>query len=282
MSIRRKISNSYIRKFVKRNHKILNNSNRKTSTNTVNLHWWSMQKNTGEENIGDLLSVVVCEEMLKKKSLKLDTKVSSTKHLFAIGSIIQGGAQNATIWGSGTKNGLKDFPWYVSKSRKLDVRLVRGPLTREALLKSGYDCPDKYGDPALILPLFYKPKVSDKKEYGVILHHATNRKEEGSITPVGSSWEEFVDFIFNSKLIISSSLHGIIIAEAYGIPAILLSDTATENIFKYQDYYYSTGRKSFNIAHSIQEALSLIPNDIPDFDEIIKNILETFPYDLWE
>ena len=41
-----------------------------------------------------------------------------------------------------------------------------------------------------------------------------------------------------AKLVISSSLHGIILAETYGIPAILLMDKVTNNMFKYNDYYY--------------------------------------------
>ena len=50
-----------------------------------------------------------------------------------------------------------------------------------------------------------------------------------------------------AKLVISSSLHGIILAETYGIPAILLMDKVTNNMFKYNNYYYN----SYSYNHSI-------------------------------
>lgn len=271
----------YIRKYIGRNNKILNQYKRKVKTNKVNLHWWSMQQNNGDENIGDLLSVIIVQYMLKKKGLSLDASSTETKHLYGVGSIIQGGAHNATIWGSGLKSGKSILPTYIRKTRKLDVRLVRGPLTREYLCRAGYNCGKNYGDPAIIMPLIYKPEEQEKKDYGVILHHASKRKVDGSIMLVGKDYREFLDYIYNSKLIISSSLHGVILAEAYGVPAVLLTDGATENIFKYRDYYASTGRTNFNIANTIEEALTMRPNEIPNFKEMQEVIQETFPYDLW-
>ena len=41
---------------------------------------------------------------------------------------------------------------------------------------------------------------------------------------------------------VSSSLHGIVIAEAYGVPAVLVA-SSTEPVFKYEDYYAGTGRE---------------------------------------
>lgn len=273
----------YLTKLKNRNKKILNQKERKINKNCVNLHWWSMKRKDKKENLGDYLSYVIVQEMLKKKKIKLDTSVSKTKHLYGIGSIIQGGAQNATIWGSGLKNGNKDFNWLVRLTRKLDVRLVRGPETRNALINNGYKCPEKYGDPALIMPLIYKPKnVKKTKDYLVILHHETNLEIKDYLSPICVGYKEFIDELCTAKLVISSSLHGIILAETYGIPAVLLMDKETNNMFKYNDYYHSTGRYSYPIAKSVDEALSMEPAPLPDFTELRNNILETFPYDLWE
>lgn len=273
----------YLLKLKNRNNKILNQEGRKTLKNCVNLHWWSTKRADGKENLGDYLSYIIVQEMLRKKNLKLDSKVSKTKHLYSIGSIIQGGAQNATIWGSGLKNGNKDFNWLIRLTRKLDIRLVRGPETRKVLLNQGYNCPEKYGDPALILPLIYQPKnIIKDKDYLVILHHETELNIKEYLSPICHGYKSFIDELCTAKKVISSSLHGIILAEAYGIPAILLADKETKNMFKYNDYYHSTNRYEYPIAETIEEALSMKPAEIPDFSKLQSNILETFPYDLWE
>lgn len=280
--ILRNVFLSYFIKFKNRNLKILNDSSRKTKKNKVNLHWWSMKREDDFENVGDYLSLIICNFMLNKKEMSFEDAVDGTKHIYGVGSIIQGGAQNATIWGSGLKHGDKDFNWIIRATRRLDVRLVRGPLTREALLNNGYKCPEKYGDPALIMPLIYKPDVEKTKPYLVILHHETNLTIKDFLSPVCEGYKSFIDELCSANLVISSSLHGIILAETYGIPAILLMDHETNNMFKYNDYYYSTGRKNYPIAKTVEEALTLEPAKIPDFTKLRENILSTFPYDLWE
>ena len=50
---------------------------------------------------------------------------------------------------------------------------------------------------------------------------------------------------------------------------------------KYNDYYYSTGRTEYPICKDIKEALSLPVPKIPDLSQLQKNLLESFPVDLW-
>lgn len=271
----------YLMKLKRCNSRILNSNTRFTQPNRVNLHWWSTENQDHVENVGDYLSVVVCNYMLKKKGLSFDDAVKYTKHLYGIGSIIQGGAQNATIWGSGLKQGNEDIGFIFRHTRKLDIRLVRGPRTREALINNGFKCPEKYGDPALIMPLIYNPSIKKSRDYLVILHHESKLQYENSITPLYRDYREFIDAIISSKLVISSSLHGVILAEAYGIPAILLDDDAVSNKFKYEDYYYSTGRFELGTVASVEEALEAPVPNLPDLTGLQKNIISSFPYDLW-
>lgn len=272
----------YLVKLHNRNEKILNSRERKPRENIVNLHWWSPQRSDKMENVGDYLSKVVCSFMLEKKGMTFEDKVEKTAHLYAIGSIIQGGAQNAVIWGSGLKHGADDISILMRFTRKLDIRLVRGPDTRKILISKGYECPEIYGDPAVLMPLIYQAEKRVKKDYTIVLHYDSYYNIQESITPMTNDYKEFINQIYNSKLVISSSLHGIILAESYGVPSILLSDkVVTESAFKYYDYYHSTGRYNFPVANSIEEALNTAPPAVPDFTQMRQNIMNTFPYDLW-
>ena len=201
-------------------------------------------------------------------------------HFYAIGSIIDGGYQDATVWGSGLLRGKNKYWW--SNLRKLDIRAVRGPLTRQALLSNGFTCPEVYGDPAILLPMFYQPSDMTKRyAYRVVPHMVYGTEYPNVLTPHTDDWKGFIDGIVQSELVISSSLHGIILAEAYGIPTILLNDH-NMNLFKYRDYYTSTGRETFPVAASVEEALSLVPSPPPDFTSLRKGLLDSFPIDLWK
>lgn len=261
---------------VKRNDIILTDFSRKTEKKTVNLHWWKMQ---GEfQNVGDYISPVVVD--YAKKYHGIDGQPRKTKHLYAIGSIIDGGYQNATVWGSGLLRGRKKYIW--KNMRKLDIRAVRGPKTREMLIENGYTCPEIYGDPAILMPRIYKPEyIKQKNDHIVIHHYIYGNDDENAITPIVKDYRTFIDKIVQAKKIISSSLHGIILAEAYGVPAVLL-DEGKLSLFKFEDYYHSTGRFDFPIAKTLEEAFEIEPAPLPDFSEMQEKLLEVFPKDLWD
>jgi pyruvyltransferase len=80
-----------------------------------------------------------------------------------------------------------------------------------------------------------------------------------------------------SRLVISGSLHGLIVAESYGIPARLLKMTWQEPLLKYIDYYESTGRPHFRYATSVLQALQLGGEDAPIID--CQRLLDAFPWD---
>lgn len=280
-----KIKNLIIN-YVFRNRMIFCEQTRRTKKNEVNLHWYSIRSDDGTENLGDYLSVIIVKNLLEKKNISEHKKLYKTKHLYAIGSVIFYGFQNATVWGSGL---LHEAPLYRTPFiYHLDIRAVRGPLTRESLLKNGFQVPEIYGDPAILLPIFYKSvkNENDKKKYIVIKHKNSTEKVEKSnvVNILTNNWKKTVDEIINAKLVLSGSLHGIIIAEAYGVPAILvnsLMDPKDKDLFKYKDWYYSTGRKNFLIAENIDEALKIGSVQSPNLQEMQKKLLEEFPSDLW-
>ncbi len=249
----------------------------------VNLLYWIP---TVDNNVGDYLSKVVFEYTKQHFGI-LSNKSNSTKRLACIGSIlnfISGG--ESVVWGSGLKNEINDMLTDKRRSVSLDIRAVRGPKTRHELIKAGFECPEIYGDPALLLPLFYMPDVKKQKGKITLIPHYTKLADYKDnhfniLSTVTTDWKHFVDEICSSECIISSSLHGLILGEAYGVPSIMLWDDA-DSIFKYEDYYASTNRSmtyitdlnSFNISMSNKLDDNIIRN-------IQVNLLNSFPIDIF-
>ena len=59
-----------------------------------------------------------------------------------------------------------------------------------------------------------------------------------------SQWHSFIDSICSCEAIISSSLHGIIIADAYETPNVWISldENHPDDNFKFKDYYLSVNK----------------------------------------
>jgi pyruvyltransferase len=238
-----------------------------------------------QPNVGDLLSKVIFDFLLKHKGIK-SLRSRRTFRVSFLGSVIQFLTGDAVVYGSGFlyESVVAKF---ASEKVKLDIRAVRGPNTRRMLQSIGYTVPEIYGDPAILLPMFYQPKIADpKKEFIVIPHWKKTQDYDSNKYPVLSTltdkWEHFIDEIVSAKLVISASLHGIIIAEAYGIPAILLGHTEKNDLFKYEDYYLSTGRTNFVIAKDIEEALKLDIPEVPEFTKMQQQLLDAFPIDIFK
>lgn len=54
------------------------------------------------------------------------------------------------------------------------------------------------------------------------------------------------------------------------------------NLFKYRDYYYSTGRFEIPVARSVDEALTMTPPSVPELTKLQDSLLRVFPVDLWK
>lgn len=261
-----------------RNTFLLFNVTNKAKHNRVNLNYWCEA-----HNLGDTLAPVIVNYVLSLKGVSLDKQVSKRKHLYAVGSVLTAGIQDCTVWGSGVLNTCITNRL---KNRKLDIRSVRGPFTRVILQDYGYDCPAVYGDPAILMTEIYRPYNIEKKyKYGLIMHkdqvfHYENDPDILLIDICTKDYKGFIDQLMSVEKVISSSLHGIILAESYGIPAVLLKPKV--DILKYYDWYYSTNRYTFPIVNSIEEGIMTEAPSIPQLEEIRKNLIDKFPYDLYE
>ena len=244
-------------------------------------------------NCGDELSKVVVNWMLGKKQLSIDTPVLQSRILVAVGSHFFFFYDDATIWGAGVRQIMRRKKLtgilHSHLFQHLDIRSVRGPLTREYLIKLGHDCPDIYGDPAILMPLIYMPK-SFTKDYDILIipnymQEETIRNNYSSKYHIASmntnNYCDVIDSIVKSKMVIASSLHAIILAETYGVPSIFYRFDKSRDI-KYLDWYYSTGRYDVSIHDTIESALKSSPMSLPkNISEMQKQIMDVFPYDLW-
>lgn len=97
-----------------------------------------------------------------------------------------------------------------------------------------------------------------------------------------NDYKSVIDQIVQSKLIISSSLHGVILADAYGVPSVWYRGLGKDIDFKYLDYYASTGRRPETIPTTIEEAMNTKPLPLPDLKPLQEGLLKSFPYDLWD
>lgn len=212
-------------------------------------------------------------------------------NLLCIGSIIEFCDNNSIIWGSGAMFGDRDLTYKPQK-----VCAVRGHYTKRYLEEQGINCPDVYGDPALLMPYFYNPIVKKKYKVGIIPHyvdynlpHVERFRETHPDTLFVclqgySSWKDVVCQIKSCERIISSSLHGLIISDAYGIPNIRVkfSDAISGGDFKYKDYYSGIGREYYDaIDFTGNIDLSIISSLFDDYVPINynpKKLLLSFPY----
>lgn len=234
----------------------------------------------GSRNFGDHLSRVIVAAVAGGHGYTLEDETSRAARMLAVGSILHFANDGDTIWGSGVNGKI---PLEQITARKLDVRAVRGPKTARILRDRGIAVPDVYGDPALLIPRYFgeRFKPMPTRDYVLVpnLHDLAKVKEEAHLVSPLWGWNRCIAEIMSARLVIASSLHGIIIAEAFGVPARFLRLSETEDLFKYDDYAQGTGRDTLKPARTIQEALDMGRHPPIEFDA--DALIRAFPVDLW-
>lgn len=201
--------------------------------------WWQGR------NWGDALSPILARLLSGRPVVHL-AGVHHSRYL-AIGSILGSANERAEVWGSGF---IRENEPLLGRPRM--IHAVRGPLSRDSLLGRGVNCPQVYGDPALLLPRFFNPEVGKRYAVGIIPHYIDKgnlwlekyrRDPQVLIIDVEMEIEEFVRAVKSCEAILSSSLHGLICADSYGVPSawIRLSDNVVGGDFKFRDYRLSIG-----------------------------------------
>ncbi|CAM3283775.1 polysaccharide pyruvyl transferase family protein [Paracoccus nototheniae] len=230
----------------------------------VKLFWWE-QPYPG--NLGDIVNPYIVE---KATGIPPQWAGRGTG-LCAIGSVIKYAKDGTAVWGSGTPNSRDTL------AAGARYHAVRGPLTRDLVIENGGTCPEVYGDPAWLLPILYPRKAKPTRKTGLILHFT----HEEMTTPVApgvrridirrigyGEIEAFLDEMLDCERIVSSSLHGVIIAQAYGIPACLATVTTSASQIhgdgiKFDDYFRSIGHDAAPEALDLSKLLRIAHDSIP-------------------
>ena len=233
-------------------------------------------------NFGDALFPLIVERILQRPVERVDESYPGPK-LIAGGSAFHCAHDGDVLWGAGLRT-EEDFR---SRARfqQLSVAAVRGPISRDFLLsRYHFDVPDVFGDPAILLPTLF-PEWSRRPVKGRIgvIPHFSNRHEYTStsehvvvILP-NQEPERIVPDILGCELVVAGSLHGLIVAEAFGIPARWLNSSRTEPELKYYDYYQGTNRYP-RPAKTVSDAVDLGGEPAPSLDG--HRLLESFPRDV--
>lgn len=238
-------------------------------------------------NFGDELGPVLIKKILKTKKILNKT---DTKRIFSIGSNLHFSMPGDIIWGSGI-NGKDRFPY-----RKIanDFRAVRGPLTREFLIKKGYTVPEVYGDPAILLADFINfikldfcnnkiliiPNYNDFEYINLQLNNINSNSNYILVHPF-TNYYILISMINSCKAVVTSSLHGLICSDVFQKPnSLLLGKNYKEDKFKYLDYSHSINKK-FSYHENLKDGLKKLcdPTLIPE--SMKKTLLSVFPYDMF-
>lgn len=238
--------------------------------NHVNAYWAS-----GVINFGDWLGPHILRRLTGKRPIQKNRTGLPLPSLYSVGSVLGWVKRpEADVWGSGLIRPITDEE--IQERRKLKgirIHAVRGKVTQQHLVEHlGWDVPDVFGDPALLSPSFYlpKPAVHGEGDHKIAFTpHGIHRSffagfshPDVDIVHVRRDFRDVVDSIANSRAVVSTSLHGLIVAQAYGIPWIWLNvvdEPLWGSEFKFEDFFSTVDRDAVQVCE-------INSNELPQID----------------
>lgn len=200
-------------------------------------------------NFGDWIGPHLIRQISGRRPLRENRSGGEGNIAYTVGSILGWITRNnGDVWGSGLIRPLTEAEVASRKNlRNVTIHAVRGRLTRQHLIETlGWDVPAVYGDPALLLPRYYRPS-GPKTDNIAFTPHGVHRKYfDGSVPSfvrnvhVRRDFRDVSDAIAGSRAVVSTSLHGLITAQAYGIPWIWLNienHALWGEDFKFNDFF---------------------------------------------
>lgn len=212
----------------------------------IRMYWWRPAR---FRNFGDELAVDIIDRLW---GLRCEHTPMASCELVSVGSLMEltvenrRAGQEIDVWGSGFIKGGDDLDL-----EGLSIYALRGPVSCR---RAGLD-PARVpmGDPGLLASRAYKPAATRTHRVGIVVHYVDEAVEALDavradprylLIDARQSPRKVVHDITSCELVLSSSLHGIIVAESFGIPAywIQLSKKVAGGRYKFRDYYRGTRR----------------------------------------
>lgn len=238
--------------------------------NLLNIHAkWMLSS-----NFGDALTPWMISHMLVKGPWHVPTHVPLTTlpenvpdptYMMA-GSILNWVGPRDRVWGTGLAAFADELPEQPPRS----IHALRGPLTgAKCTAKWGSGShPGIFGDPALCLPKVYDTGTPAAAAWrvGVVPHYVDqlrvkvmfeNCGDDIKLINILQPIDSFINEIRKCEFILSTSLHGLVVAHAYHIKAtwIKIDDLVGGDGMKFMDHEMSVG---------LEQRGPLVPSDAND------------------
>ena len=230
--------------------------------------YWSTSLQNGRKNFGDWLSPLLVEAL---SGCRVVHARPNQCDLMGLGSILAKAKNHfwnrkIDIWGSGLIEDIGTF-----RSPHL-IHALRGRKTAAAISNKTVKI---LGDPGLLCPILCPDNVGTKKEFlvGFIPHYVDQghpvleklctRYPCFTTIDVFESVLTFMQRVASCEIVVSSSLHGLITADAFGVPSIWmkLTENVWGNDFKFHDYLS---------IYSQADVMPFLPSAITTDEDIIK------------
>ncbi|BBM83598.1 polysaccharide pyruvyl transferase family protein [Candidatus Uabimicrobium amorphum] len=251
--------------------------------------YWSASLKNGKKNFGDWLSPTICEIITRRRVVWAPPQKCD---LAAVGSILQKFTKNRwwrpvkNIWGSGFLEQKSPF------CSQHNFHAVRGKYSAQIIRNKDIEI---LGDPGLLCYLLSTPSPHKKYALGIVPHYkdqenklvhnfAKNNKHV-VVIDILSDPHNFIQRVQECEIILSSSLHGLIVADTFSIPNawVCLSSLVRGNGFKFYDYYSAFGIETaqpfpFNAQTTLKE-IECIPQNYSrqHINTIQQKLLQSFP-----
>eukprot|EP01135_Chromosphaera_perkinsii_P007079 Nk52_evm18s684 gene=Nk52_evmTU18s684 len=241
----------------------------------VCLRMFSNTKNLGD-HFNDILIPLISglepRKVLGATDITHDADCKRGPILYATGSILQLSSSPGAVfvWGSGYIS--NNITVHFDSMKDVHVKAVRGPLSCSILFPNHTKCPVILGDPGLLASSLYQPFKQPKVYKLCVIPHYIHHKhplmkhisvsQTHDMKLMDITWPAFQFFntLVQCEFVLSSSLHGIIFADSYGIPNahLYIDGEVIGDNFKFKDYFggverqYGDGISVLNLSDALE------------------------------